>query len=110
MKPRKSFAEHLRNQDQTEPLQESLFSKGYAIGQQARFNSTKSQLKSALSRVDTAARAAKMSTDLELKLNHFADAAHHLSDAIILQAEMMKNVMNVAVANTLLADDLTKRK
>ncbi len=51
-----------------------------------------------------------MSTDLELKLNHFADAAHHLSDAIILQAEMMKNVMNVAVANTLLADDLTKRK
>lgn len=110
MKQRKSFAEHLRNQDNIEPLQESLFSKGYAIGQQGRFNSTKSQLKSALSRLDTAAKAAKISTDIDDQLKHFADAALYLSDAIILQAELLTNVMNVSVANTLLADDFTKRK
>lgn len=110
MKPRKSFAEHLKNQDDIEPIQESLLSKGFAIGQQGRFNSTQSQLKSKVSKVDAAARAAKMSTELEEKLNHFAEVAHHLSDAIILQSELMKNVMNVAVANTRLADDLTKRK
>lgn len=110
MKKRKSFAEHLKNQSETEPLQESLFSKGYAIGQQGRFNSTKSQLKSTISKVDTAAKAAKMSTDLGEKLNHFADASLYLGDAIILQAEMLSNVMNVSVTNTLLADDFTKRK
>ena len=110
MKPRKSFAEHLKTQSEIEPLQESLFSKGFAIGQQGRFNSTKSQLKSTLLRVDTAAKAAKMSADLDDKLNHFADAALHLSNAIILQTELLANVLNVSVANILLADDFTKRK
>jgi hypothetical protein len=110
MKPRKSFAEHLKNQDKVEHIQESLFSKGFAIGQQGRFNSAKTQLKSALSRVDTAAKAAKMSTDLNEKINHFADATLYLSDAIILQAELLTNVMSVSVANTLLADDFIKRK
>ena len=52
----------------------------------------------------------KISTDIDDQLKHFADAALYLSDAIILQAELLTNVMNVSVANTLLADDSTKRK
>ena len=37
------------------------------------------------------------------------DATLHLSDAMILQAELLANVMNVSVANTLLADGFTKK-
>ena len=109
MKTRKSFAEHLRNQDEIEPLQESLFSKGYAIGQRGRFNSTLSQLKSALSRVDSAAKAAKMSADIDDQLKHFADATLYLSKATIFQSELITNVMNVCVAYSLFAED-AKRK
>ena len=107
MTTRKRFKEYAS----PSPLAESsLFSKGFAIGQQARFTSTKAQLKSILQKVQTAARSAKNAEEAETKLNYISEAIIQLSEALETDAELKTNIMNVSVAITLLANDLSQPK
>lgn len=105
-------AEDVKDQeDETEieqhPLEESsLISKGYALGQGNRHETTKRQLESLASQIDSICDRAKREDELEDKINILLDAISKFAGALKLQAELSKNTINVSIATNLLEDDI----
>jgi hypothetical protein len=94
-------------QDDKVPLEESnLISKGFALGQGNRHESTKRQLESLVSQIDGICSRAKREDELDEKVNILLDAISKLASAFRLQAELSKNNINVSIASNLLEDDL----
>ena len=108
MKPRKSFAEHMRNQDETEPLQESLFSKGYAIAQNAQHNATKQKISTIRSNIHSLTSRIKTEDDINQKIDLLADITEQIAITLEKMSELSNNVKNIAVANTLFSEDIAK--
>ena len=106
MKPRKSFAEHLKTQSEIEPLQESLFSKGYAIAQNAQHNSTKQKISTIRSNIHSLTNRIKTEDDINQKIDLLADVANQMMIAVERLSELSTNVKNVVVANALLAENI----
>jgi hypothetical protein len=109
MKIRKSFAEHVRDQNDSAPVQENLLSKGYAISQNAQHNSTKQKISAIRSNVHSIVIHFKNEEDLNKKIDLLADIADQMMVAIERLSELSTNVKNVVVANALLSDDLKNR-
>ena len=101
MKPRKSFTEHMRNQDETASIQESLLSKGYAITQNAQHNTANQKITSLASKVASIARDAKQHDVLEIKINKLCDAMITITEIIKTQSQQSTNIKNVVVAAAL---------
>lgn len=94
-------------EDDKVPLEESsLISKGFALGQGSRHESTKRQLESLVSQIDSICDRAKREDELVDKINILLDAVSKLASVFKLQAELSKNNINVSIATNLLEDDL----
>ncbi len=99
MKPRESFAEHLKTQGEIQPLQESLFSNGYAIAQNAQHNSASQKTTPLTSKVATIARDTKQHDDLESKINNLCDATITMTEIIKTQIQRSTNIKIAVVAS-----------
>jgi hypothetical protein len=108
MKPRKSFAEHLKTQGEIEPLQESLFSKGYAIAQNAQHNSATQKINALTSKIATLSHDAKREDEPAKKIDKLCDAIFEMSELFKAQSQQSTSIKNLTVADVLLSDDLTK--
>lgn len=94
-------------EDDKVPLEESnLISKGFALGQGNRHETTKRQLESLVSQIDGICSRAKREDELDEKVNILLDAISKLASAFRLQAELSKNNINVSIATNLLEDNL----
>ena len=100
--------EEPKEQDgEQETLEESnLISKGYALGQGSRHETTKRQLESLASQIDSICDRAKREDELEGKINILLDAVSKFAGALKLQAELSKSSINVSIATNLLEDDI----
>ncbi len=87
-------------------LNEEAVNKGFVLGQQVRFNSKKSALNSQLSKAKNDLGTAARSADLSEKVDALAEGLQNLATVIGLQVELLQHVMNVAVADVLLSDDV----
>ena len=101
MKTRKSFAEHLRNQDETASLQESLLSKGYAVSQNAQHNSATNIVKSSATKIATLAKEAKIADETNNKIDKLSQAIVELSELLRAQNSQSTAIKNVVVASAL---------
>lgn len=102
MKPRKSFAEHLKNQDEIEPIKESLLSKGYAISQNAQHNSATQKISSLASKIASLSHDAKREDDPVKKIDKLCDAVFVMSELFKAQSQQSTNIKNIVVAHALL--------
>lgn len=113
-KPLKTFTSFIKDEEESieqdgdqETLEESnLISKGYALGQSGRHETTKRQLESISNQIEAICNRAKREADLEDKIDTLIDAVSKFAGALKLQAELSKNNINVAVATNLLEDDI----
>ena len=103
---RKSFKQFLRSKEQPASITEELVNKGFAVGQQARFQSKKTSLKSALSKARSEWSVAIQAGDASKKIDALAVGLQNLADAIELQGELLNHIINVSVANVLMSDDV----
>jgi hypothetical protein len=101
MKPRKSFAEHLKTQNEIEPIQESLLSKAYAISQNAQHNSATNIVKSSATKIATLAKEAKIADETNNKLDKLSQAIIELSELLKAQNSQSTAIKNVVVASAL---------
>lgn len=108
MKRLKSFAEHHRSQPLLDPLEESFFSKGYAISQNAQHNSTKQKISTIRSNIHSLTTRIKTEDDINQKIDLLADVANQMMVAVERLSELSTNVKNIVVANTLLSEDISK--
>lgn len=108
MKPRKSFAEHIRNQGEKEPIQESLFSKGYAVAQNAQHNSATQKISSLASKIASLANDAKREDDPVRKIDKLSDAVFVMSELFKTQSQQSTSIKNVVVAHALLSENSKK--
>ena len=106
MKRLKSFSEHQRSPGQLDPLEESFFSKGYAISQNAQHNATKQKISTIRTNIHSSAIRIKAEEDINLKIDLLADVANQMMVAIERLGELSTNVKNVVVANALLAENI----
>jgi transcription termination factor Rho len=83
----------------------SLLSKGFALGQNNRFDSTKRQLDSLVQQVDSLCNKAKLESDTEKKFDILLDSISRLAHCLKLSGDLSKNTINVAVASNLLEVD-----
>lgn len=103
---RKRFREFLYEPEQVAPITEELVNKGFAVGQQARFASKRSALHSLISKAQNDLAAVTRSSDQSDKINALAAALEILAGAIDYQADLLNHILNVAVADVLLSDDV----
>jgi cob(I)alamin adenosyltransferase len=108
MKSRKSFAEHLRNQGEKEPIQETLFSKGYAIAQNAQHNAATQKINSLAGRIASLANDAKREDDPLRKIDKLSDAVFVMSELFKTQSQQSTSVKNVVVAHALFSENSKK--
>ena len=108
MKRLKSFSEHQRSQPQLDPLEESFFSKGYAISQNAQHNSASQKIISFASKVASIARDAKQQEDLKIKIDKLCDAMIAMTEIIKTQSQQSTNIKNVVVASALFVQTIKK--
>ena len=108
MKRIKSFSQHHRSQPLLDPLEESFFSKGYAISQNAQHNSTKQKISTIRSNIHSLTNRIKTEDDINQKIDLLADVANQMMVAIERLGELSTNVKNIVVANTLLSEDISK--
>jgi primosomal protein N'' len=101
MKRFKSFSEHQRSPAQVDPLEESFFSKGYAISQNAQHNSASQKIASLTSKVASLARDAKQHDEFEIKINKLCDAVIAMTEIIKTQSQQSTSIKNVVVASAL---------
>jgi hypothetical protein len=106
MKRLKSFSEHQRSQGQPDPLEESFFSKGYAISQNAQHNATKQKISTIRTNIHSITNRIKTEDDITQKIDLLADLANQMMVAIERLSELSTNVKNVVVANALLAENI----
>ena len=113
-KPLKTFTRFIEDEEEPnekdndqETLEESnLISKGYALGQGSRHETTKRQLESLANQIDSICDRAKREDELEDKIDILLDAISKFAGALKLQAELSKNTINVSIATNLLEDDI----
>lgn len=113
-KPLKTFTSFIEDEEEPieqdgdqETLEESnLISKGFALGQGSRHESTKRQAESLSSQIEAICNRAKRESDLEDKIDILIDAVSKFAGALKLQAELSKNNINVSIATNLLEDDI----
>lgn len=99
------FKTFIREQEQI-VIGEELVQKGFAIGQQARFSSAKATLNSQVARARSDLDAAARIAELSDKVDALAKGLQSLAAAIGLQGELLQHIINVAVADVVLSDDV----
>jgi isopentenyl phosphate kinase len=106
MKRFKSYSKHQRSPTQLDPLEESFFSKGYAVSQNGQHNATKQKISTIRSNIHSITNRIKTEGDLHQKIDLLADVADQMMVAIERLSELSTNVKNVVVANALLAENI----
>lgn len=99
------FKTFLREEPQS-VIAEELVNKGFALGQQARFGSKKATLNAQIARAQSDLDAAARIADLSDKVDALAKGLQSLAAAIGLQGELLQHIINVAVADVVLSDDI----
>lgn len=99
MKKRKKFSEFI-NED-TVITESQLLSKAYAVGQNARHNSTSTAINSRATRIAALSKDAITADEIEVKINKIADALIQFSEVLKLQSNQSTAIKNVVVASAL---------
>ena len=99
MKKRKQFSEFIK--ENTIINESQLLTKAYAVGQNAKHNSTSNALQSKASKISALARDAIAADDLENKINKIADALIQFGEVLKLQSNQSTAIKNVVVASAL---------
>jgi len=99
MKKRKKFSEFIS--EDTVINESQLLSKAYAVGQNARHNSTSTAINSRAARIAALSKDAFNADEIEDKINKIADALLHFSEVIKLQSNQSTSIKNVVVASAL---------
>jgi len=99
MKKRKTFSEFI-NED-TVITESQLLSKAYAVGQNARHNSTSTAINSKTARIASLSKDAINADEIEVKINKIADALIQFSEVLKLQSNQSTAIKNVVVASAL---------
>lgn len=104
----KRFIQYLSENGGPTSLDESLILKGLALGTKNRFNGSYSRLGSQISKVQSALNAAKYAPEVKDKINALTVALSNLVEIHQIQADLLVPIMNLLVANSLFAEDLSK--
>lgn len=107
MKP-KSLKEFMSEDAKRNILNESLVNKAYAIAQNSQHNSTRQKISSLRSNARSLISRLKSEEDLEQKINILADVFEQFVFVLDLMSDLSSNVKNIAIADVILSDDLTK--
>jgi hypothetical protein len=108
MSKTKRFTQYLSESEGSQSLDESLILKGFAVGTKSRFNGSYSRLTSQISKVQYALSAVKAASETKDKISALTSALSHLVELHQIQAELLVPIMNLLVANSLFAEDLSK--
>lgn len=90
-----------------EDIQEaSLLGKGFALGQQSRATAVKQRIEGIDNQIQSTINSARSADDLSKKIDYLLQTISLLSKSIRAENEFSTHIMNVAVADALLSDDL----
>jgi hypothetical protein len=100
MKKRKRFSEHFKEQGIV-INENQLLTKAYAVGQNAKHNSTSTAINSKAAKIASLSRDAISADALEVKIDKIADALIQFSEVVKLQSDQSTAIKNVVVASAL---------
>ena len=106
MTPRKNFSDFYRSS--RDEINEDVVSKAYALLQNSKHDAVSQKIQSTCSKIESIVKQASAERDVDEKLSLLLNALYEFSQVARLQSYQSTLVKNVAVASTILADDLNK--